>query len=144
MARQRDSTVPYADAVWEDAGDLRILVVDQDDAARRDAVAVLERLGYKVACAADRGSAARLLTRLEPAVVVADLETLAPDFEPLGTALEELFLEHAPCPVILLGTSKPREQTEWIKAAVPKPLVFGTIEKLVAAVEAITQPPPSV
>ncbi|HZO15491.1 MAG TPA: response regulator [Polyangiaceae bacterium] len=136
--RPSESTVPYADAVWQaDAGDRRVLVIDREDTSRQDAVAVLERLGFQVAWAADAGGAGMLFTRLQPHVLVADVETVAPDFEPLRSALEDLFGHNQPVPVVLIGSDKPREAIEWVKAFVPKPLSFGNIEQLVAAVDAL-------
>ena len=136
--RPSESTVPYADAVWQaDAGERRVLVIDREDTSRQDAVAVLERLGFQVAWAADAGGARMLFTRLQPHVLVADVETVAPDFEPLRTALEDLFGDNEPVAVVLLGSDKPRETLDWVKAFVPKPLSFGNIEQLVAAVDAL-------
>jgi hypothetical protein len=142
VGRHSEETVPYADAVWQaDAGDRRVLVLDRDDESRKDAVGILERLGFQVAWAAERGGARGLYLRLRPHVVVADLETIAPDFEPLRAALEDLFAGEKPAAVVLLGTEKPREEIEWVKAAVLKPLTIEHIEKLVAAVDSLVPPP---
>jgi CheY-like chemotaxis protein len=145
MSRQSEDTVPYADAAWHgDSGDRRVLVVDGDPTSRQDTVSVLERLGYQVAWAAEPSGARKLLARIHPHVLVADLETIAPDFEPLRAALEILFGGGPPVSVVLIGTDEVREDIEWVKAAVPKPLSFGRIERLVTAIEALVpgpQPP---
>lgn len=104
----------------------RVLVVEADGALRAGYAEALRARGCGVATAPDRLSAARLVTRLVPNLVIGDLETLAPDFEPLEPALEELFGDSEPAPILLLSDQPRRERNA---------SVARTLEKPVSAVE---------
>lgn len=138
MAPDSQGTVPYVDAVWQDGGERRVLLVAEDETMRHEIVSFLEVFGYQVSWAADAASAAKLFARLDPQAVVADLETIAPDFEPLRPSLEALFGMGEPRPVVIVGTDDPREKVEWVKAAVPDPRIAGGREELLQALEMLT------
>src|SRR5690606_1919871 len=109
MVPDSQETVPYVDAVWQDGAERRVLLVVANDADRQEIVEFLEVFGYQVSWASDPAKAAKLFVRTSPDVVVADLETIAPDFEPLRPSLEALFGTSAPRPVVIVGTDDCRE-----------------------------------
>lgn len=140
VAPDSQETVPYVDAVWNDGVERRVLVIAADDAVRGEVVAFLEVFGFQVAWARDAGAGAKLFARMSPHVVVADLETIAPDFEPLRPSLEALFGNASPRPVVILGTDDPRERVEWVEAAVPDPRLAGGREQLLLAIDRLAAP----
>jgi hypothetical protein len=118
-ASQKRTTVPYTPAVWTRSRK-RVLVVALDD-ERRVALAELSRRpGLEVVTAADLDEARMLYQRLRPMIVVADRESIAPDFEPLRPTFEGLFGSQAPCDVILLTDDPPREEVDHIAAVLPE------------------------
>jgi CheY-like chemotaxis protein len=125
-------TVPYlASALVPDGPRTAIVVVDEDPVARDQIAGALRRLGCLVATAESRLEARRLIRRLEPRVLVADIETIAPDFEPLGPTFEEL-LHCVPQPaVVLVGASAPRERATQVVGSLLKPVQDADVLRMV-------------
>jgi hypothetical protein len=113
-------TVPYAPVTWVAPRTLaRVLVVAADDALRGRLAASLRGEAWMVVTAPHRDSARSLCARLEPDVVVAELETIAPDFEPLRPALDQQFGDAPWSSVVLVSDAPLREPIGAIKAVVP-------------------------
>jgi CheY-like chemotaxis protein len=101
--------MPYLSSVLTPPGPgRRVLVLHGDDERRLALSALLERDGCAVVAAPNRDVARALFERMAPRVVVADVETLAPDYEPLRPVLDELFGLASPS-LVLLGDGRPRE-----------------------------------
>ncbi len=104
-------TVPYLQAVLTPPRRRRrVMIVDAHDEPRRELAAALEGQGDAVVTAHDRGVARTLFYRLAPTLIIADVETIAPDFEPLGPAFEELLgggPPSSPVPVVARSTDEP-------------------------------------
>lgn len=103
-------TVPYLQAVLTPPRRRRrIMIVDAHDEPRRELAAALEEQGYAVVTAHDRGVARTLFYRLAPTLIIADVETIAPDFEPLGPAFEELLGGDPPSSPIAVASRRSDE-----------------------------------
>jgi CheY-like chemotaxis protein len=112
-------TMPYLEAVLGGEQAVRVLVVHGEDDARGAISGALEESGYAVVTAHDTRVARLLLSRLTPAFIVADVETLAPDFEPLRAALEAM-MGTAQAPVVLLSDERRPDMPELVRAIVSR------------------------
>ncbi len=130
------STMPYLEAISE-VSRARVLVAHADDVRRKLLCLCLESAGHAVVPAQDAQLAAMLMSRVRPCVVVADVETIAPDFEPVRPALEALFGDEPEVPVVLLSTHRRPDMPDVVKA-----LVSPTIaaDELITLVEQIREP----
>jgi hypothetical protein len=117
---QKRVTIPYTPVIWRETRRVAVLVVARDEVRRASLGALCARPEVEVVLAGDAGEAAALYARLLPLAVVADRESIAPDYEPLRPALEQLFGGHPPCGVLLLCEEEPREQVDWIAATLPE------------------------
>jgi CheY-like chemotaxis protein len=117
-------TMPYLDAVLATPPGAepatRVLVVHADDAARSAIAGALEDAAYAVVTAPDTRVARLLLSRLTPALIVADIETLAPDFEPLRPALDEMIGNGRALPVVLLSDERRPDTPDAVRAIVSR------------------------
>lgn len=117
---KRRITVPYTSVAWTKARNTpRVLVLASDDALRARIASALRGQRYALATAAHRDGARALYARLEPDLVVAELETLAPEFEPLRLSVEALFGESRAAKVVLVTNEPVRERFDPICAVIP-------------------------
>jgi len=124
-------TVPYLQAVLTPPRRRRrVMIVDGRDEPRRALAEALEHAGYAVVTAHDRAVARSLFHRLTPTLIIADVETVAPDFEPLGPAFEEL-----------LGNASESHPSPASDVPLAVVVADGGPEDMVAA--ANDEPPPS-
>jgi hypothetical protein len=115
---ERCNTQPYLAAALdaeEHHAEAVVVIIDADNEARSACAALLRAHGYLVATTSNRLGARALIARLDPALVIADRETIAPDYEPIGQAIDELLglseREAAEAPeVLLLVTEELRER----------------------------------
>ncbi len=112
------NTVPYLDATLGSGRAVRVLVVIAHEGRRRDLALALEGAGYAVVTAAEARVAAVLLSRVRPALVVADVETVAPDFEPVAAAFEAMFGDNEHVPVVLLSDHRRPGLPDTVRAIV--------------------------
>jgi DNA-binding NtrC family response regulator len=111
-----------------------IVLIDADEQQRRRYASALRARGHWVAAASGPALGRSLVMRLQPALVVADLETIAPDFEPLRPVLADLIGDDPASPVILLGSGAAREEHPAVLAEVDREL---GADELVDVVEPI-------
>ena len=97
-----------------------MMVIDSDRDTRLTIATRFSHEGYGVITAANPEEAAVKFERYRPAVVVANVETIAPDFEPLRTTLDELFGSDQP-KIVLLGDRQPRELPNAVATVIPRP-----------------------
>jgi CheY-like chemotaxis protein len=83
---------------------LRVLVVDDDDAARESLGTSLETLGYDVGYASDGQSALEAVERLHPEAVITDLQMPGMDGFSL---LREMAIHNRGIPVIAISGGGP-------------------------------------
>ena len=127
-------TVPYLAAALAPGGAATsIVVADRDEASRNRIAEELRRCGALVATAESRWDTRKLIRLLHPSVLVADIDTIAPDFEPLGPTFEELLHEVPEPAVILIGTSAPREPGAQVVGSLLKPIDPSQLLRLVEA-----------
>lgn len=131
----RRNTMPYLESVLSESGS-RVLVAHAHDTRRRAIALALEDAGHSVVTAHDARVAAMLMSRVHPSIVVADVETVAPDFEPLGPALEGLFGDGAPVPVVLLSDHRRPSMPEAVQAVVD---AESSADEVLAVVEHVRQ-----
>jgi hypothetical protein len=128
---RRRITVPYTAIAWASGRNTpRVLVVAADDDLRTRLARALRGRRYALATAAHRDGARALYARLEPDLVVVDLETLAPDYEPIRPALEALFGEMPPSKVVVVSDAPVRERVSAVQAVIP---ACASQDELVAA-----------
>ncbi|HZO12486.1 MAG TPA: hypothetical protein VFB62_04490 [Polyangiaceae bacterium] len=116
---RRRITVPYTSVAWSKARNTpRVLVLASDDELRARIAGALRGQRYALATAAHREGARALYTRLEPDLVVAERETLAPDYEPLRPAVEALFGASRAAKVVLVTEEPVRDRFDSICAVI--------------------------
>jgi CheY-like chemotaxis protein len=123
--RSHRLTVPYLQSVLTPPRRRRrIMIVHSQDAPRRELAELLEKRGYAVVTAHDVDVARALHQRLAPTLIIAEIETLAPDFEPIALALDALLGENAdaePPHLIVLGDGASRSIPPGIDCIVEPP-----------------------
>jgi hypothetical protein len=134
---RRRGTIPYTPTAFLPNDErVRVLVVAHDAATRCKFVSVLNDAACAVAMAPDAACAAALYARLEPALLIADLETIAPDFEPLRAALDGVFGDAPPASVVLLSDEPPRERHDDVVSVIAE---STTPEQLAHLLDALLQ-----
>jgi len=131
---RRRGTIPYTPSAFRPNDErVRVLVVAHDPATRRKFASVLNDAGCAVAMAPDTACAAALYARLEPALLIAELETIAPDFEPLRAALDGVFGNAPPTSVVLLSDEPQRERHEDVVGVIAESLAPEQLSSLLDA-----------
>lgn len=109
------NTMPYVESVLT-SDSCRVLVADADNVRRLELTRALEDAGHSVVTAPDARVASLLTGRVHPSIIVADIETVAPDFEPLGPALEVIFGDTDAVDVILMSDHRRPDLPAAVKA----------------------------
>lgn len=118
---RRRHTMPYLQAVFTPpAPAQRLMVIDADDDTRRSLGIHFSNLGYAVVCAQSIETAHALYARLRPRLVILDVETVAPDFEPLRSAFDSMFGDDVP-QIVLLSDGEARELPEQVAFVLHRP-----------------------
>jgi hypothetical protein len=128
------NTMPYVDSGIGSGASCRVLVAHGNDTKRRAIAAELEDAGHTVVTAHDARVAAMLVARVRPSIVVAEVETIAPDFEPLGPAFEAMFGDRESVPVILLSDHRRPSLPETVERFMPE---TSEPAEILEAVEAV-------
>jgi DNA-binding NtrC family response regulator len=113
-------------------GARRVMVIEGDPEQRSGLAAALRKAGMTVATADDVRVARRLIQRFVPHVVVADLETVAPDFEPLRPVLDDLLAASDDVAVVLLDDQQRGETAECVRRSFEKPTLPERVAEAVA------------
>jgi CheY-like chemotaxis protein len=132
----RRFTVPYLPkALVRKSRTPAAVVVDADEGSREELCTWLRSMGCVVAAASDGAQARSLLRRSRAGLLIADVETIAPDYEPIGPVLEELVRGLDTVTVVLLAEEPQRARCA-AAAVLPKPTsrarLLTTIEPLLA------------
>jgi CheY-like chemotaxis protein len=126
----RRHTLPYTDVTAESRG--FVLLVDDDIAFLRGFSRLLRLAGYDAVAAPDGSSALRLCHRLEPALVISDLEMPPPNGVELAASLVERMGDAAPPVILLTGSSRPPQAAGGVVAVLAKTIrpdeLLGEIE----------------
>jgi len=117
-------TVPYLpNALLPDGRMPAVVVADSDDDRRSELGDWLHELDCLVARAANREQVRSLVRKLRPKVLVADVETIAPDFEPLRPTLDDLLPGLTKTAVILVSDGAARELPDDVVTVLQRPVI---------------------
>ncbi len=130
-SNRRRHTMPYLQAVFAPpAPTRRLMIVDADDDSRRTLGMHFSELGYAVVCAQSVETAHALYARLRPSLVIVDVETVAPDFEPLRVAFDNVFGSDVP-QIVLLSDGEPRELPEQVAFVLHRPWSGDALDRAI-------------
>ena len=126
-------TVPYLpNALLPESRTPAVVVADADDDSRGELSDWLHSLGCLVARATNRAQVRSLVRKLKAQVLIADVETIAPDFEPLRPTFDDLFPGLTRPKVILISDGVRRELPDKVLAVLPRPVQRDQLLDLVA------------
>ncbi len=132
-------TVPYLpNALLPSGRTAAVVVADLDDDRRGELGDWLHELDCLVARAANREQVRSLVRKLRPKVLIADVETLAPDFEPLRPTLDDLLPGLTKPAVILVSDGAARELPDDVVTLFRRPVVR---DELLARVATLVSDP---